>query len=120
MKYIEVPDPVQVDGREWPLAVYIVWLVDNDKRFAARGSGLRMAVRIVRAVEASGPDAPWYPLESEDHAMLLDAAENPQRVQGAPDYPLTRARALVPYNDALRDALDQPPGDAVPPEARPS
>ncbi len=99
MKTITRP-PAQIvgeDKRHFGFDDFVLYLVNNDRRFNSDGAGIRSSVRIERALrEASQSDVS---LEDEDHKRLAEVVEAPSCA-----YPLTPARGCAEFIEAITTA----------------
>jgi hypothetical protein len=104
MKKITVPEtPERLKGmvtREGPVeftfAKFVTYLLNSCKEFDGDAAGLRAGVRIEEAVGSGAEVA----LREDDWQKLKACATNP----GVP-YPCNPARAVVPYIDAIENAV---------------
>ncbi len=108
MRSIKVPDlRIEITGStevvdfKW----FVCSLLNGDERFNRTGAGIRRAMRIERALEATKGKAEMV-LDEADWFELNEAAENPSA-----GYSITPARQLVPFIEAIAAAapLDAPP-----------
>lgn len=104
MRYITTPEALEMSGSKFSFAMFVRWLVDNDERFNMAGPGIRMGARILEAVRDD-----IAKLADDDWKMLAEAAENPT-VKGQPiGYPITPARGILPFVEAIAQAADEDP-----------
>lgn len=80
------------------------WLLDSDKRFVSDAPGIRAAVRIETQLAKADR---FLALEDGDWVKLKEAAESP-----SVGYPLSPARRLAPFLDAISNAGERQPKPA--------
>lgn len=103
MRYIEIPEPLQAGGQEFGVRDLIRAINDRESRFNADGAGVRASCRIDAALDAS-EGRPYVRLTDDDWQRLCDALQAPSC-----GFPVTPARVLVPFIDAITGARDEPP-----------
>lgn len=110
MRQIKIPPPVVVKGATVAYVDFIRHLLDTDDRFTRTGAGIRMAMRIERALTQ---DPPRHHVEEMDWEILRQVAETP--TGGYPELMETTAagvlvrrmqtgRACLPFVDAIAAA----------------
>lgn len=117
---IEAPTNVisigtDADKKFYVFELFMLWAINGDARFNRDGPGIRASVRIETelakltpiAMERKEDDPEQEPrfltLKSEDRALLLESLVTPQQMKGS-GYPLTPARVLLPWIDAVEKA----------------
>ncbi|MEN6535515.1 MAG: hypothetical protein ABFD89_17760 [Bryobacteraceae bacterium] len=113
---IQAPSNViTINGQDKQFFIFeglMVWAINGDKRFNQDGPGIRASVRIETELAKLPPIAKedqtqeprFLVLKQEDQALLLDSLVNPQQMNGG-GYPLTPARVLLPWIDAVENAI---------------
>jgi hypothetical protein len=81
---------------EFTFAKFVTYLLNSCKAFSEDGAGLRAGVRIEDALESTEGCV----IREDDWQRLKTCSVSP----GVP-YPCTPARAVVPYIDAIEDAV---------------
>lgn len=117
MKFVCIPEPLNLKGLVYSFAAGISYLLDADPEWQRPLSTIRAASRIVDAIENQAPGT-WVELRDEDCKKLaetIEAARVPWGVWTAtlPDgsekpYPVS-ARSFLPFANAISEAQNSLP-----------
>lgn len=119
MRYVLRPEPLRVGEQPYGLGQFLMYYVDNAVRFVSGQRGIRAGMRIAEAIRAfeskdDGEPAGYLAMEEEDWQALRDELETPKlmKIGGEieqPAFPLTPARNLLRFIDALAEAKTEKP-----------
>ena len=79
----------------------VLWALNSDTRFNQDGPGIKSSIRIELALEKAETEVT---LKAEDHSRLAEALGSPSSIGGGRGYPISPARKLAPFIDAVEHA----------------
>lgn len=117
MRYVLRPEPLKVGEQLFGLGAFLMYYVDNAVRFVSGQRGIRAGMRIADAIKAfdgEGEPVGYLALEDEDWQALRDELEAPKLLKlggeiEQPAFPVSPARNLIRFLDALADAKTEKP-----------